>query len=134
EKQEKLIHINKEREHLLSQQERSKEDEAQLEDIREAIKQLEEERTLFEKRDQLNAEALAAEKEQKEMTAQIKQLEEEAVAYDKKIQTLSGNLEELSLQRSRLEEKRKELAELEDAVHTNQQEKETKAQVKQLEE
>ncbi|HIZ70839.1 MAG TPA: SMC family ATPase [Candidatus Atopostipes pullistercoris] len=124
EKQEKLIHINKEREHLLSQQERSKEDEAQLEDIREAIKQLEEERTLFEKRDQLNAEALAAEKEQKEMTAQIKQLEEEAVAYDKKIQTLSGNLEELSLQRSRLEEKRKELAELEDAVHKNQQEKE----------
>src|SRR5699024_3955786 len=82
------------------------------------------ERTLFEKRDQLNAEALAAGKEQKEMTAQIKQLEEDAVAYDKRIQTLSANLEELSLQRSRLEGKRKELAELEDAVHKNQQEKE----------
>ena len=124
EKKEKLIHINKELERLLEEQKNSKEEEAQLEEIREVIKQLEGEKTLFEERDEQSRKLRTAEKEQAEAKTKIKRLERNVEVYTKDIQRLTTQLEKLSIQRIDYEEKRKEWVELEEALRKNQQEKE----------
>lgn len=125
EKQEAFVAVKKELEQLLEKQKTSKQAELELDSIREAIKQLEAEISIFEDRDQKVQKTVEIEKELQEVATQMKALEKSDGVYIEEIQQLSTNLEQLSNWREELEEVRQALEVAEEKLAEKQQMKKT---------